>query len=321
MTSFLLVIGFLFFAGINVLAYLLYQSSIAKDRRNKRIYKEISSYLLHNIEPRKRTPVEWAVYIVESGFIRKFLIWASKYNPQHYAHSDVGLLKIYLLSSIFPTITLYYLFSVIGIWSVIINFFIWVATIRFICNFLRNRYKKKLYTQFPDAIGMMVRSLRVGVPLSRCMIVVSEESDEPTCREFKVIAGEVAVGRSLGEVLQAVADRVDLQEYRFLATVISIQSSTGGALADVLSSLADTIKQQIAIYKRGLALSSEAKMSSYVLAALPFFIAILLEFVNPDYINQLFWTQSGHYLLASALFLFVLGMAVMKIIISRTLDL
>ncbi|MCI1505507.1 MAG: hypothetical protein LKH49_07650, partial [Acetobacter fabarum] len=67
MTSFLLVIGFLFFAGINVLAYLLYQSSIAKDRRNKRIYKEISSYLLHNIEPRKRTPVEWAVYIVESG--------------------------------------------------------------------------------------------------------------------------------------------------------------------------------------------------------------------------------------------------------------
>ncbi|MFT9417679.1 type II secretion system F family protein [Acetobacter sp.] len=321
MTSILLVAGFLFFAGINVLAYVLYQLSLAKDRRNKRIYKEISFYLLHNIQPRQRTPVEWAVYIIESGFIKKFLIWASKYNPQHYAHSDVGLLKIYLLSSILPTITLYYLFSVIGVWSIFINFFIWVATIRFICNFLRNRYKKKLYTQFPDAIGMMVRSLRVGVPLSRCMIVVSEESDEPTCREFKVIANEVAVGRSLGDVLQAVADRVDVQEYRFLATVISIQSSTGGALADVLSSLADTIRQQIAIYKRGLALSSEAKMSSYVLAAIPFFVAFLLEFVNPDYINQLFLTQSGHYLLAVALLLLTMGMVTMRVIIIKVLDL
>ncbi|MDE7548146.1 type II secretion system F family protein [Acetobacter fabarum] len=321
MTSFFLVAGFLFFVGINVLAYFLYQSSLAKDHRNKRIHKEISSYLLHNIEPRQRTPVEWAVYIVESGFIKKFLIWASKYNPQHYAHSDVGLLKIYLFSSILPTITLYYLFSIMGLWSIVINFFIWVATIRFICNFLRNRYKKKLYTQFPDAIGMMVRSLRVGVPLSRCMIVVSEESDEPTCREFKVIASEVAVGRSLGDVLQAVADRVDVQEYRFLATVISIQSSTGGALADVLSSLADTIRQQIAIYKRGLALSSEAKMSSYVLAAIPFCIAILLEIVNPDYINQLFLTQSGHYLLASAMLLFVVGMVTMRVIIIKVLEL
>ncbi|GBQ65757.1 Flp pilus assembly protein TadC [Acetobacter lovaniensis NRIC 0474] len=153
------------------------------------------------------------------------------------------------------------------------------------------------------------------------MIVVSEESDEPTCREFKVIASEVAMGRSLGEVLQTVADRVDVQEYRFLATVISIQSSTGGALADVLSSLADTIKQQIAIYKRGLALSSEAKMSSYVLAALPFCIGLMLEIVSPDYINQLFLTQSGHYLLAYALCLFILGVAVMRIIISRVLDL
>ena len=321
MTKIIFIFAFLFFVGIIASAYAIYKESLHKDHRNKRVQREINAYLLHKIQYRRRTLIEWSVYLIESGFVRKFLIWASKYNPQHYAHSSVGLFRIYLLSSILPTVTLYYLYGMIGIWSIIINFFIWVFTIRFICNFLHQRYKKKLYAQFPDAIDMMVRSLRVGVPLSRCMMVVSEESDEPTCREFKVISGEVAVGRNLGEVLQGVADRVDLPEYRFLATVISIQSSTGGALADILSSLADTIKQQIAIYKRGLALSSEAKMSSYVLAALPFFIAIALEFFNPDYVNQLFLTQAGHYLLACAIFLFVMGMSVMRLIISRVLDL
>lgn len=320
MNRFSLTIIFLILSGTIALIFIFYQISLHKELRKNRIRKQIDPYLLHDIQKNGENLREIFIFLFEAGFIKKFLMWASRYNPEHYAHSDIGLLKIYIFSSLIPCITLFFLFRLIGFWSFFINFFIWIFTIRFICSYLHKRYKDKLYHQFPDAIGMIVRSLRVGIPLSRCMIVVSEEGESPTCKEFKLIADEVAVGRGLGEILQKIAIRVDLPEYRFLATVISIQAETGGALADVLSSLAETIQKQISIYKRGVALSSEAQTSAYVLSAIPFFIFGILEFMNPTYINQLFVTHLGNYFLFGSLFLLISGMAVMKLIIKKTLD-
>lgn len=321
MSRFLLIIICLLLVCFIFLIYVFYKINSEKDQRNKRILKELDPYLLHNIRKNNRNIREIIIYVFESGFIKKFLIWISKYNPEHYAHSDVGLTKIFLFSSIIPCITLFFLFRLWGFWTVFLDFIIWVVNIRFICSYLHKRYKNKLYNQFPDAIGMMVRSLRVGIPLSRCMIVVSEECEAPTCNEFKLIANEVAVGRSLAEILQKIAVRVDLPEYRFLATVISIQAETGGALAEVLSSLAETIRKQISIYKRGIALSSEAQTSAYVLAAIPFCIFLLLELINPNYINYLFTTQLGNYFLIASASLLISGLSVMKLIIKKALDL
>lgn len=320
MNTYLLSIISVFFLCSIFLSYVSYQIILQKEARHKRIRKELTPFLLQNSLTEKRNLPEIVVFFFESGIIKKFLMWASKYNPEYYAHTDVGLLKIYLSSSILPCITLFFLMRSIGFWSLFINFFIWLFTIRFFCTYLHRKYKAKLYDQFPDAIGMMVRSLRVGIPLTRCMIIVSEECDAPTCKEFKLIADEVAVGRSLADILQKIALRVDLPEYRFLATVISIQSETGGALADVLASLAETIRKQIAIYKRGIALSSEAQTSAYVLAAIPLFIFGILEFINPSFINQLFYNQTGHYFLLASFVFLVAGIGTMKFIIKKVMD-
>ncbi|MFT8671184.1 type II secretion system F family protein [Acetobacter orientalis] len=320
MSTYLLLLISLLFLCFIFLAYVSYQIVLQKEIRSQRIHEELTPFFLQNSSQKKKTILEILIFLFESGIIKKFLMWASKYNPDYYAHTKVGLLKIYLYSSILPCITLFFLMKTIGLWSVFINFFIWLFVICFFCTFLHKKYKEKLYEQFPDAIGMMVRSLRVGIPLSRCMIIVSEECDAPTCNEFKLIANEVAVGRSLADILQKIALRVDLPEYRFLATVISIQSETGGALADVLASLAETIRKQISIYKRGIALSSEAQTSAYVLAAIPFFIFSLLEFINPAYINQLFYNQIGHYFLIASVVFLVSGILTMKLIIKKVLD-
>jgi len=182
------------------------------------------------------------------------------------------------------------------------------------------RISRDLLAQFPDALSMVSRSVRVGVPLGEAIKVVSKEALSPTKEEFGRAADAVAIGMDLEAALVEMADRNDLAEYRFFATALALQSQTGGGLTETLDTLADTIRKREAARKRGNALASEAKTSIYVLVVLPIVSGLGLWLTNPDYISILFTTTGGEKLLALAVFMLCMGMFCMQQIIKRTLS-
>jgi tight adherence protein B len=179
---------------------------------------------------------------------------------------------------------------------------------------------RDLLAQFPDALSMVSRSVRVGVPLGEAIKVVSKEALEPSRTEFGRAADAVAIGVDLETALVDMAERNDLAEYRFFATALALQSQTGGGLTETLDTLADTIRKREAARKRGNALASEAKTSIYVLVTLPIVSGVGLWLTNPDYINILFTTTGGEKLLALAVFMLCTGLITMQQIIKHSLS-
>ncbi len=198
--------------------------------------------------------------------------------------------------------------------------FLDVFMVRSFLGYCVAKVSRELLSQFPDALSMISRSVRVGVPLGEAIKVVAREGLSPTREEFGKAADAVGIGLDMETALIEMAERNDLTEYRFFATALSLQSQTGGGLTETLDTLADTIRKREAARKRGSALASEAKTSIYVLTALPAVTGVMLYLSSPDYIGILFTTTSGEKLLGIAVFMLGLGLFSMQQIIKRSLS-
>lgn len=185
------------------------------------------------------------------------------------------------------------------------------------CNARRSR---TLFQQMPDALAMVVRSVRVGIPMQEALQVVAREGAEPTAKEFSILGNRVMIGMPLDEALREMADRNKLAEYRFFATALSLQSQTGGGLTETLENLADVIRKRVALRARGYALASEARTSAGILAALPVVSGVALWFLNRKYAMQLFVDPTGQKIFGMAVISLVVGMLVMRSMIQRSLS-
>jgi tight adherence protein B len=197
--------------------------------------------------------------------------------------------------------------------------FLDILLVRTFLGWSSGKMRRTLLSQFPDALAMVSRSVRVGVPLNEAVRVVGRECQSPTREEFARAADQVAIGVDLENALLDMAERNDLSEYRFFATALALQSQTGGGLTETLETLADTIRKRENARKRGHALASEARTSIYVLAALPIVVGAMLFVVNPDYIGLLFTDPTGEMLLGAAVGMLVTGIWIMQQIIKRSL--
>ncbi|MCB1363585.1 MAG: type II secretion system F family protein [Rhodobacteraceae bacterium] len=140
--------------------------------------------------------------------------------------------------------------------------------------------------QLPDAVELMVRSLRVGHPFSSAIQIVSKEVDDPLATEFGIIADENAYGRDVGEALKEMADRLDMQDMRFLAVAVTIQQQSGGNLAEILAGLAKVIRARFRLFRRVKAITAEAQWSGKFLSAFPL-VALMVILVNdPTYYDE-----------------------------------
>lgn len=140
--------------------------------------------------------------------------------------------------------------------------------------------------QLPDAVELMVRSLRVGYPFSSAVSIVAEEVSDPLATEFGIIADETAFGRDMGEALKDMAERIDLQDLRFLAVAVTIQQQSGGNLAEILSGLAKVIRSRFRLFRRVKAITAEAKWSGKFLSGFPFVALVVINIVQPDYYDE-----------------------------------
>ena len=177
-----------------------------------------------------------------------------------------------------------------------------------------------LYRQFPDALAMIVRAVRVGIPVTEALRAVATDAAQPTSVEFGRLHDQVGVGTPLEDGLRDMATRNQLPEYRFFATALSLQSQTGGGLTETLENLAEVIRKRIALQARGYALAAEARTSAGVLTALPVFAGLALAVLNPDYVGALFEPGSGQTVLGVTVVWLGMGMYVMRLLIRRSLS-
>ena len=149
-----------------------------------------------------------------------------------------------------------------------------------------NKRMSMIEEQLPDAVELMVRSLRVGHPFTKAISIVSKEVQDPLASEFGIIADESAYGRDVGEALKDMAERLDMQDLRFLAVAVTIQQQSGGNLAEILAGLAKVIRARFRLFRRVKAITAEAKWSGKFLSAFPVLALIVINLGDPHYYDE-----------------------------------
>ncbi|PZT90636.1 MAG: pilus assembly protein TadB [Citromicrobium sp.] len=142
--------------------------------------------------------------------------------------------------------------------------------------------------KFPDAIDLLVRGLRSGLPVTETLSVVGQEIPDPVGQEFRGIVERIKIGRTMEDSLQQTADRLDIPEFNFFCITLAIQRETGGNLAETLHNLGDVLRKRSQMKLKIKAMSSEAKASAYIVGSLPFIVFGLVWMLNPEYLAGFF---------------------------------
>ena len=182
---------------------------------------------------------------------------------------------------------------------------------------INNKAKKRtalIEEQLPDAVELMVRSLRVGHPFSSAVGIVAKEVADPLGSEMGVISDEAAYGRDMGESLKAMSERMDMQDLRFLAVAVTIQQQSGGNLAEILDGLSKVIRARFKLFRRVKAITAEAKWSGMFLSVFPLLALVGINVIQPNYYDEV--KETAVFIPAC---LVVAGFLVANVFVMRTL--
>ena len=158
----------------------------------------------------------------------------------------------------------------------------------FIINYLINKRINLFNKRFPDAIELLVRGLRSGLPISETIGLVGAEVPGPVGVEFRSVSDKIKIGRTMDAALQETADRLGTPEFQFFCITIQIQRETGGNLAETLSNLSGVLRSRAQMKLKIKAMSSESKASAYIIGSLPFIVFGLIYTINDNYMQQFF---------------------------------
>ena len=183
---------------------------------------------------------------------------------------------------------------------------------RWVVNFLRTRRQKKFVDEFSNAIDVIVRGVKSGLPVNECLKIIAREAPRPVCDEFHMLTEGIRVGLSMEQALERMQDRMPLQEVNFFSIVLLIQQKTGGNLAEALGNLATVLRSRKLMEGKIKALSAEAKASAYIIGSLPFLVMGAVKVASPDYLEPLFTTPVGNFILIGAGIWMMTGIFVMK---------
>jgi len=183
---------------------------------------------------------------------------------------------------------------------------------RWFLGFLRKRRQNVFLNDFADAIDVMVRGLKAGLPVSDAMKVIAAESGPPVGPEFSEVVEGQRIGITIDQGIERMFERMPLSEVNFLGIVMSIQSKTGGNLSEALGNLSKVLRDRKKMKAKIRAVSQEAKSSAAIIGALPFVIMAALTVLNPQYLNPLFHTTAGNIMLAGCGLWMLTGVLVMR---------
>jgi tight adherence protein B len=175
--------------------------------------------------------------------------------------------------------------------ALMMGMFFGIGGPHFVIGKLIKRRVAKFNSNFPDAIELMVRGLRSGLPITETLGIVAGEIPGPVGIEFRMVSDKMKIGRTMEAALQDTADRLGTPEFQFFVITLAIQRETGGNLAETLSNLADVLRKRAQMKLKIRAMSSESKASAYIVGSLPFVVFTLVWMINPAYMQGFFTDQ------------------------------
>lgn len=227
---------------------------------------------------------------------------------------NVGIKQFYIASVIAAVVL-----GVIGVvsgqklWVSGLMFFIGgVGLPRWFVNSARKRRQKKFTTEFSNAIDVIVRGVKSGLPVNECLKIIAREAPSPINEEFDLLTESIRIGLSLEQAMERMFERMPTQEVNFFGIVLMIQQKTGGNLAEALGNLSTVLRSRKMMEGKVKALSAEAKASAMIIGALPFMVAGAVHVTAPDYLAPLFNTKNGNFILLGAGFWMGMGITVMR---------
>jgi tight adherence protein B len=310
--SLLFLMSFILLMGLAGAALLLDSANRARERVNGRLAKlgpsapQIAVTPTVRMAPKPAGPIAAIAGIAGCDYARR-------------RHYPVPWWIVLILALVPARAAVWLMFALLGTVAWACLPIVWLIACRTVYGNWDGKRRDRLLKQFPDAIGMIVRTVRVGVPALEGIRNVGREAPDPTGTEFRQLVEEVSIGTQLDAALRAMAERTGIAEYRFFATAVAVQVQTGGGLSDALEILGDVVRKRLALRERGFALTSEARTSALVLAAMPFAVGLMMVFASPGYLDVLVTTPTGNKLLAIGIVSLCIGVGVMRAMIRRTL--
>jgi tight adherence protein B len=183
---------------------------------------------------------------------------------------------------------------------------------RWVLGQFRKRRQNKFMNDFADAIDVMVRGLKAGLPVSEAMKIIASESGDPVGPEFMEVVEGQRVGIALDQGIERMVERVPLAEVNFLGIVMTIQSKTGGNLSEALGNLSRVLRDRKRMKQKVQAISQEAKASAAIIGSLPFIMIAAVSFMNPEYLEPLWTTQIGNILVFISAGWMLTGVLIMR---------
>lgn len=183
---------------------------------------------------------------------------------------------------------------------------------RWVVSFLRQRRMQAFLNEFPNALDVMVRSIRSGLPLNDSLRLIASDAQEPVKSEFRRVVEAQQMGLSVPEACARLHNGVPLPEANFFAIVIAIQAQAGGNLSEALGNLSKVLRDRRKMKAKVQALSMEAKASAVIIGALPFIVALLVYLTSPDYMTVLFTDSRGHMIMGASAVWMTIGIVVMR---------
>jgi len=186
-------------------------------------------------------------------------------------------------------------------------------------RFVQRRYQRQFLDVFPDALDLIVRAVRSGLPAPEAIELVTHEIRPPVSTEFQQLLDELRIGTELEDALQHAADRVRVPDFRFFVVSLLLQRQTGGGIAETLSNLSRIIRQRKALRLKARALAAEAQASAAIIATMPFVAGVGLFLINRDLMTVLFNDPRGRFMFGIAVVSLLSGIAAMRALIKRNL--
>jgi tight adherence protein B len=183
---------------------------------------------------------------------------------------------------------------------------------RWVLGFLANRRTKKFTASFSDALDIIVRGIKSGLPVHDCLRIIGQETPEPMAGEFRRLNESIGMGVTIDQALEKMYERMPTAELRFFIIVLVIQAKTGGNLAEALGNLSAVLRSRKLMREKIKALSSEATASAFIIGCLPPGVVVLIMVTAPDYMTVMFTDPRGNIMLAGAGFWMLMGVLTMR---------
>jgi tight adherence protein B len=276
--------------------------------RLKLLESDQDQKLVHESMLRERT--------LDYGVSEQYISWFRKIFIQSGLKLDIKRAVLYSACYLLISWLILGLFIPFLYLKIFIAFFTLIIFAFAYVFYVRSKRVKNYLRQLPDALDIITRSLAAGHPLPTSISLVGREMADPVGSEFGILSDELTYGTDVNDAMQNMVDRVGADDLKLVAISLAVQRGTGGNLGEILDSLAEVLRQRLIIKAKIRALSAEGRMTSWIMAAFPFFLYFLINALAPTYFDPVWDSGYGNVIVAIGVIIMIVGMAILRKIVN-----